>query len=102
MSYRLYNYALELEEENPRKALEIYEKIEKENREFHPSILLAGILFPILAYLTTLFATKYITDYQVIVTLLILVMIGYIPSFLIYTVKLDKKEKDTSKHPHAK
>ena len=93
MNYRLYNYALELEEENPGKALEIYEKIEKENRELHLSILLAGISFPILAYLTTLFAMKYITDYQVIVTLLILVMIGYIPSFLIYTIKFDKKEK---------
>jgi len=89
----LYKKASELEEPSPEEALGIYKELEDENSEFHTSILLAGIIFPILAYLISFVVVQYISGHRTIVTVLILSVVGFAPPLLMVGTKIAKKEK---------
>ena len=91
MNINLYQKASDLEETNPEEALEIYNKLEKENKEFHKYILLTSIICPIFAFIIALFVVQFISSHQTIATVLVLSVIGFGPPLLIFGSKYFKQ-----------
>lgn len=89
----LYRQASDAEDTSPEQALQTYKKLERENSEFHTSILLAAIICPIVASVIAFFVSHSISGHRTIATILIVGGIGFLPPLLMFGAKLVEKRK---------
>lgn len=87
MGLNLYKQASDLEENNPEEALEIYKKLEHENKEVDIDIFTLGILCPPIAFIIAFFFVQSIEIHKVLATVLIWCGIGFAPPYLLFVTR---------------
>jgi hypothetical protein len=82
-----YLLASSMEKGNPREALERYRKLIKGNKRFYPSILIAGIVAPSIAFAIAVLVTQPLSRYRELTAILIICIIGFGPVILLSSGK---------------
>jgi formylglycine-generating enzyme required for sulfatase activity len=72
--------AILLEEKSPQRALQLYKDLAGRNRTFHPDILIASVVFPIIGAALTFFVLRVVEGYQTPVAF-ILLCLSFGPAF---------------------
>lgn len=98
MNFQIYKQAVKLEETNPKKSLEIYKNLQKENKVFDKDVFIAYIYFPFLASIIAFYINQSITYHKTIITLLIVIFLGFVPPWLIYGANEWKKNRTGSRN----
>lgn len=88
MNYPLFHQALQAEEGQPRRALALYEQLDRENRRFHLDILLLAIGCPVLASLIAFALSPLLGQQQTLATVAILAALGFGPPWALFISRL--------------
>jgi hypothetical protein len=84
MDENIYKRALNSERDNPHKSLKFYSTLQKENQIFHWDILLAFLAGSICAFYLVRWVGSYRNIYAKGITLVLWIVIGLYPGFLMY------------------
>jgi hypothetical protein len=79
----LFFQASAIEAAAPDNAMQLYDEIDKQNTNFIPAVLIAGLLGPAIAAGLAYLITRDISSFQTAITLNILIL-GYAPIFMLY------------------
>ena len=96
MNIESYRQASDLEETDPEKALEIYNKLEHENLDFRQNILLLGIIGFSIGFVIAFFVVQSIASHKYITPLAIWYGIGITTTFGLHfaaTIKMEQLTK---------
>jgi hypothetical protein len=90
MTSLLFFQASATEAATPDNALRLYDELDKQNTNFVPTILIAGLLGPAIAAGLAYLITRYIPSFQTVITVSILIL-GYAPIFMLYKKAMIKQ-----------